>query len=448
MVSHGKANLALCGFDKDLVTFVSGVLCGVKNNQDLILFKQLRFILAHMKRSIVYERALSAVVQLEKETCATLSVSSHQFIEAVYRSFEQFAREDSFCMICRAQNAGAMPLVHGEAAGVLCPSGERDALRSLLALSKVEVVRSNDGSFVSGKYRTYMVIPVSGKKDVFFCIVIARTKGHFKDVEIQAARLMQISYCQAFRSIRSRNKKVSALAEDTRHHMLLATQAIASREKEKGDQIARTMDWSAGIGSDFARSWQTADGGALLVVADVTASDAERLTALIYLDTWFSLYSRSTIDAVKILERLNADVIARSSEWYISAVIIQWDARKKIINASVCGNAFLVFFAHEEMESSIISCDQAAGVSRDFTAKSVSQAVTSGDIVCACTDGLSCTLKRNGDLFGMEEIGEIVKKHYYLSAKDLGSKILSSVEEKEEKTNNRDDRTIHILKIE
>jgi sigma-B regulation protein RsbU (phosphoserine phosphatase) len=90
----------------------------------------------------------------------------------------------------------------------------------------------------------------------------------------------------------------------------------------------------------------------------------------------------------------------------------------------------------------------AAGIKKDIETETAALVVRPGDVVCLCTDGLTETKKANGDLFGADAIGEIVRRNYFLSAKELANKILRSVEETAEQGINTDDRTVQILKIE
>jgi hypothetical protein len=401
-----------------------------------------------MKPHIAYSRALRTAISFEKEIDGTLSVSGQGFTNAICRSFKQFADEEPFVVI-RKSGGQIEDYTHCiEDSGLVCADGKNGALNDLISQNRFSVSAANDGTVISKKFRSWMLIPVLAKKDAFLAIVLARAKGRFSDAEAKAAEMLGEYYTLAFRNIRAKNKKANALADETRHRLLLNTQANLNRDQEELPGLSRAVDYSAGAGSDFALYYRTGEDLALVCTGDITAGDTERQSGLIYLDTWFSILSRTSLDARGMLSKLNLDMIRRSVECYASIALIRYAPQNGKAEISGCGNVGVIHFCHETMSVKIFEFGPAAGIGKDAEINLHSIAVRSGDILCAFTDGFSGTRKRNGDLFGTSEIGELVRKNYYLSSTDLSAKILSAVAEKEEKGVNKDDRTLQILKIE
>lgn len=401
-----------------------------------------------MKTYTAQERALETIARFEREIGETVSVSGQAFSDAVFRSFTHFAEENHYAMVQRQKDSGNLITVLTDSAGDIFATAEPAILDGFLGEKKPVCVAANDGSIVHGKYRSWMSVPILARKETLIAIMMARKSGKFHKSELKAAELLGDFFTQRLHEIRVRNKKVKALSDDVRHKILLHTQTTLGREQSSWDGHSTAIDYSACTGSDVASSCRFGEDSLLLYTADVTADDTERQTGLIYLDTWFSILSQTSLDARGMLQRLNSDMVKRKAECYASIALIRYMKRQEKMEIAGCGNIGAVFFCHETMESQVLDFGPAAGISNDTDMKMRIQPVKSGDIVCAFTDGISGTRKRNGDLFGSEAVAEIIRKNYFLSAEELAKKILSTVQDREEKDINADDRTLQILKIE
>ncbi|HQL33976.1 MAG TPA: SpoIIE family protein phosphatase [Treponemataceae bacterium] len=404
-----------------------------------------------MKQHIAYERALRALREFDRQIAGAVTVSGNAFTEAVRLSIQHFADADSVTLLSARSapldGSAGFSLPAGDPAGIV--GSETSPLwKDLFASGRFRACAKNDGELVSRKYRSWLYIPVSAKKETWIAAVVARRDGKFSEAEQKAAEILAAHYSQSLRNIRARNRKTSRIAEEARHAMLLHTQASATRRRTEIPGLALAMDYSAGTGSDLGKTWKTGLNSLLICTCDLTASDAERQAGMIYLDTWLSVLSRTTMDAKAMIKRINSDMLERPEECYASLALVKHAPEQSALEIAGCGNIGAIHFSHENMDAKIFDFGPAAGIQENAEILSYQVPAGSGDIVCAFTDGITGTRKRNGDLFGAEETAEIIRKHYYLSAPDLAAKILAAVEEKEEKGVNRDDRTVHVLKIE
>ena len=326
--------------------------------------------------------------------------------------------------------------------------GDLSIWNDTLKANQFAAIKDNDGSLVNKKFRSWIIIPIPVKKETFIAVVIARRKGSFHSTEIKASQELRDYFTQTLRNTRAKNKKTSAIAEDARHGILLKTQRDLCLKQSEYTGLAHVTDFEAKTGSDLAQAWANRDESLLVCACDLTASDMERQTGLIYLSTWFSILAQTSLGAKDMMTRLNVDMVKREAECYAAIALIRYMRTTGNVEISGCGNATIIYFNHDTMDARTFEFGPASGISAENGIRSYSVAAKSGDILCAYTDGISGTKKRNGDLFGDASVCEIVKKNYFLSAQDLASKIFAVLKEKEEKGINADDRTLQVLKIE
>lgn len=401
-----------------------------------------------MKTNNAYERAIKTIVQFEREIAGLVSVNGTLFAESVTGSFIHFAGDDSYTVILKTKDCLQKISCTPENGENLCTSDDFSVWKDILKKNRFMDVQKNDGSLVSKKYHSWMLIPVSVKKEIVIAVVVARPKGNYHHSEIKAGEELGIYFTQVLRNIRIKNKKSSAIADDARHGILLHTQENLGSNQAEWNGLARITDYGARTGSDLAKAWRNGDESIFVCACDITASEMDRQIGLIYLDTWFSILSQTSLEIKNMLQRLNYDMVTRDAECYASIALIRFIRKSLKAEISGCGNTSIVYFSHDMMDAQCYSFGPALGLNKDNEIKTYLLTVKPGDILCAYTDGISGTRKKNGDLFGDDTVCEIVKKNYFLSGADLAEKIFSVLKEKEEKGVNTDDRTLQVLKIE
>jgi len=401
-----------------------------------------------MKPNTSYERAMKTIIQFEREIAGTVSITGTAFCEALSRSFVHFSGDDSFAVIQRSKDSiQKIPLVSEKGESVFLP-GDLSIWDDTLKANQFATIKDNDGSLVNKKFRSWMIIPIPVKKETFIAVVIARKKGYFRAMEAKAGQELRDYFTQTLRNTRAKNKKTSAIADEARHGILLKTQRDLCLRQSEYQGLAHIIDFESRTGSDLAQAWETRDESLLVCACDLTASDMERQSGLIYLSTWFSILAQTSLGAKDMMHRLNIDMVKREAECYAAIALIRYMRKTGIVEISGCGNATVVYFNHDTMEARTFEFGPALGISAENGMRIYSVSSKSGDILCAYTDGISGAKKRNGELFGDSSVCEIIKKNYFLSAQDLASKIYAVLKEKEEKGINADDRALQVLKIE
>ncbi len=402
-----------------------------------------------MKPPSAPERALKTITQFQKEIAGLLTVSGEAFTGLLPDSIRFFAGDDDYAVLSRSK-PDMIELVHksGREGRPLHNGEDLSCWKALLSEGKFSLVKKNDGSCIPKEYRTWILIPVLVKKELFAAIIIARRHGHFTESETGTAKHLGSFFTALLRDIRIRNKKASTIADETRHRFLLRTQTNLARKQPDFPGFAQAIDYSACIGSDMGQTYRNGEENFLACVCDLTASDTERQTGLVYLDTWFSILSQTSLEVQGMLTRLNVDMVKRVAECYASIAVLKYTKSAARVELAGTGSTTAFYFSHDEMTVKTFSFGPASGIRKELAITGVQLTVNAGDILGLCSDGLTDTRKSNGELHGTDTLSELIRRHYFLSADELAKQLLKSISETGTTGLNTDDRTLQILKIE
>ncbi len=401
-----------------------------------------------MKTQKLFGKTMAFMVQFEKNTLGQLPANSRQFAEAVFDSMRKWHKQDSCAVVyTQPELPGTVMVVQRKDDDEVTTCFDKHEWESLLG-EQVVMCKKNNAHLVKSVYSSWLLIPVMAKKKCVAAILIARKGKKMGQDELAAGKIVSQYLTAALKRIRKTNKRLRTYGEELRHRFLLDAQASVSARFASIPGSARTVDYQAGTGSDFSISSLHEGGIWLCCTGDITASETERQQAFIYIDTIFHFLSKMPFDALQILMRMNETLVHRSSDCYVSAVVVRYLLKERCVEIAGSGNAGVLYFSHESMTAKDYCFGTAAGVDGDaeFTLSRI--AVQTGDIVCIYTDGIRDARKRNGDLFGKTDLAETVRRNYYLGAEELSRKIMEVLGEKEDSLVNKDDRTIQILKIE
>ena len=402
-----------------------------------------------MKSLSAPERALKTIAHFQKETGGLLSVSGEQFTGILAESIRLFCTdEDEFCMLITDKQETIYSADTGRPNLVLCNQDDVSGWEKLLAENRFILNKKNDNKLVRKKFRTWMLIPVLMKKNMHAAIIIARSQGRFTADDIDIARQLGVLFSQFLRDIRRRNRKTVSITDETRHRVLLRTQASLDRKQPEIPELAKKVDYSACLGSDMGQMYRSSENTLLICVCDVTADDINRQIGLVYLDTWFSIFAQTSLDALNIIRRLNVDMLQRTAECYASIALVRYNKKTAQAEITGAGSTVVFFFIHATMSVKTITFGAAAGVKKEMEQIVQRIPVEPGDIICLCTDGLTDTRKSNSELFGKESISELIRRNYFLSAEDLATKMMKIITENADREVNADDRTLQVLKFE
>lgn len=391
---------------------------------------------------------MTFMVQFEKNTMGQLPANSRQFAEAVFDSMKKWHKQDSCAVLYTVPELpGTVMVVQKQGTDEVACCFDYHEWESLLG-EQVVLCKKNNGHLVQSDYSSWLLIPVLAKKKCVAALLVARKGKKMGTEEIDTGKLVSQYLTTALKRIRKTNKRFRTYGEELRHRFLLDAQASVSAHFTDITGSARAFDYEAGTGSDFSISTLQEDGNWLCCTGDITASETERQQAFVYIDTIFHFLSKTPLDALQILMRMNETLVHHSSECYVSAVITRYLSQDHCVEIAGSGNAGVLYFSHESMTTKEYCFGTAAGVDGDAEFSLSRIPVQTGDIVCIYTDGVRDIKKRNGDLFGKTDLAETVRRNYFLGADELSRKILEVLKEKEDPLVNKDDRTIQILKIE
>lgn len=399
-----------------------------------------------MKAQQASERAFKTAIHFRKEIAGALSVDAAGFAEALVRAAQYWADKDDVCVISRSGDSDENALSRRGNAEKIIPGSDRE-IGHLLGNRDFAWSDRNDGKIVSGDYRAWLALPVSGKKETHLVAIIARKGRKFSGEEKNAGKLLASYFSMALKDVRARNRKAAAITEEAEHRILLRAQGSIGRKKPPFPGFFQLSDYSARAGSDFGEMWPIADDGLIACSCDLTAGDTARHAGLVYLDTWFSILSQTSLEMRDIVQRLNADMVKRSSECYASLAGVRYSRKTGKAEIAGAGSATAMHFSHESMSARVFSFGAAAGVRKDIEIRSHDVMVKTGDVICLCTDGLTAARRPDGDLVGAEAVAEAIRRNYFLAAEDLAAKILETVSSAAVPEANADDRTVQVLKI-
>lgn len=388
----------------------------------------------------------AALLFMDDENWSQMA-SGQAFCEAVTRAVAAFTAGHVTAVLYRHKDAPGGTVLTASGTESFGLSADSKVWELSQGKEGTVTVYDNDGLLPSVKCRQFAVARIAARKNVEIAILLARESGRIDKDEIAALRSLSAVFASSLRKAKAWNKRLRIRADESRRETLLHAQSCILRGSAEIAGYGKAIDYSAGTGSDFCKAYPSVESSALVSVCDVTAEIAVRQQGLVYLDTWFTIISKTTLDAQSALKRLNSDMARRQGECYAAIALIRCLPESGTVEVAGCGNVGIVAFSHETMTARVIEFGPASGINGDATIVGQTIPARSGDIVLACTDGVFAVKRRNGDLYGMREVCEFVRGHYYLGAGELAERLLSDVHEREDHGINHDDRTVAVLKI-
>ncbi len=324
-----------------------------------------------------------------------------------------------------------------------------ETVQELLKKSKTwTAYRTKKNSFLGKKYGDCIVIPVYTKREVFFAALICSEKKSFIKKNTPAAGFLCGFLNAEFRRVRDVQHFAKKSEEKIWKDLLLGTQKQLCAEKTKQTWFADKDDYSAEKSTDFSGFYSYAGDVYVSYICDVSAVPAVRQRTMVFLDAYIGVLSRVYPDPEMILEKAGAELCRRMTGCSVSSVCVRYDKKNGKIGLAGAGSCRAFLFRHDDYTVSEYAFASALGVGCSVPLRKQCLAVSPGDILCLCTDGLYQTRKKNGELCGIETLADIVRKSYFMSARDLAKKIYAAVADACVNDPNDDDKTLQIIKVE
>ena len=186
------------------------------------------------------------------------------------------------------------------------------------------------------------------------------------------------------------------------------------------------------------------------VLGDVAGKGMNSLLVMVMLRAILQLIVNTTKDAGTILTWANRGITGKINiDHFASLSLVNYNPIEKKIEIASAGNSPVLLFHNDtkEIENVTVFADP-IGVDKltEYTHKEF--AVNSGDIVILYTDGLVESINSDSRQYGVESIKKLVADNASSKAQDISAKIKKNLKEFCGTTNQHDDQTLILIKIE
>lgn len=187
------------------------------------------------------------------------------------------------------------------------------------------------------------------------------------------------------------------------------------------------------------------------VMADIAGKGMTSLVIMIMVRAMIRLVSNTNQDAATILEWINKAICSEinKSDRFGSIALINYNSVEDTAQIATCGiNPVIVYSAKDETISKISAESEPIGVDKGTQYKNIDLKLNAGDIIVTCTDGLVECLNDSGAQYSIEKLQSVIKKNCHLQGKDIANKIKDDVKNHCGTTQQYDDQSLLVVKIQ
>jgi sigma-B regulation protein RsbU (phosphoserine phosphatase) len=197
----------------------------------------------------------------------------------------------------------------------------------------------------------------------------------------------------------------------------LATLSCAARCEESG-----------AVGGDFYDFLELAPGRLGLVIADVSGKGVPAAIVMAHLSAALrSLAPEMQHDLPGLTRRLNALLLAATaSQHYVTLFLAVYDEGSRALRYVNCGHVPPALLRAGGQTEWLEPTAPVVGLLEAFDSEPRETALSTGDTLVACTDGLTETRDSNNDEFGADRLLAALRAHASLEAPQLVDEILSA----------------------
>lgn len=186
------------------------------------------------------------------------------------------------------------------------------------------------------------------------------------------------------------------------------------------------------------------------VMADVAGKGMNSLVVMIMIRAILRLAVNTAQSASTILSWANRGICIETSkiDHFASVALINYNSTTNEAQISTCGNnpVFLLKVNNSNLEQ-ITTPSEPMGVEKDTTFTDINLTLEKGDILITCTDGLIESLNENGSQYSIEGLTKAVLKNRNASAKDISNKVKDDLKKYCGTTQQYDDQSLLVIKI-
>lgn len=187
------------------------------------------------------------------------------------------------------------------------------------------------------------------------------------------------------------------------------------------------------------------------VMADIAGKGMNSLIVMIMIRAILRLAVNTAQSAATILSWANRGICLDTSkiDHFASIALINYDSTNKTAEIATCGNNPVYLYTASSNEITQISTPtEPMGVTKETIFKDFKLNLNSGDILVTCTDGLLESLNENGVQYSSDNLKKVITKNYASNAKEITNRIKEDLKKYVGITQQYDDQSILVIKIQ
>ncbi len=335
--------------------------------------------------------------------------------------------------------------------GITASSGKAELITDPISDSRI--FQNEPEEFL--KCGSYIFIPMLVKDTVIGVLSLARKPETpvFTEQEFAKAQLLTDFASAAIQNIFSYQEIIEhreLIQESTIACKLQKTMQPKNTHTIPGANFGFFFNGVEGVCGDYFDIIPCRKDRISFVLGDVAGKGMNSLLVMVMLRAILQLIVNTTKDAGTILTWANRGITGKINiDHFASLSLVNYNPIEKKIEIASAGNSPVLLFHNDtkEIENVTVFADP-IGVDKltEYTHKEF--AVNSGDIVILYTDGLVESINSESRQYGVESIKKLVLDNASSKAQDISTKIKKNLKEFCGSTNQHDDQTLILIKIE
>ena len=305
------------------------------------------------------------------------------------------------------------------------------------------------------KCGSYIFIPMLVKDTVIGVLSLARKPETpvFTEQDFSKAKLLTDFASAAIQNIFSYQEIIEhreLIQESTIACKLQKTMQPKNTHSIPGANFGFFFNGVEGVCGDYFDIIPCRKDRISFVLGDVAGKGMNSLLVMVMLRAILQLIVNTTKDAGTILTWANRGITGKINiDHFASLSLVNYNPIEKKIEISSAGNSPVLLYHNDtkEIENVNVFADP-IGVDKLTEYSHKEFAVNSGDIVILYTDGLVESINSDSRQYGVESIKKLVSENAASKAQDISAKIKKNLKEFCGSTNQHDDQTLILIKIE
>jgi len=187
------------------------------------------------------------------------------------------------------------------------------------------------------------------------------------------------------------------------------------------------------------------------VMSDVAGKGMNSLIVMIMIRAILRLAVNTNQAASTIMSWANRGICSESSkiDHFASVALINYNVTNKQADIVTCGNNPVFHFkAADKSLTQVTTPSEPMGVTKDTVYSDIQVSLSKDDLLVTCTDGVLETLNENGVQYSVENLKKVILKNSNASAKDISNKVREDLKKYAGVTQQYDDQSILVIKVQ